>query len=369
MPRLLHIMDYEPSGTRTFDDFVIGLAHEAKNRGWLMDFAFGAEPPKEFAKALIELGARYAVIPFPFTMASSRLLFHRIGSVKYDVIQTSFLSAFSWPVLWLKLRGRCTRLIVIDHSSGTGHVRRGIMRLIAKVRGFLAGRVVDAIAPVSHTVAKRDIEEVFLPKEKIKVIYNGIMLDRFPCPERNVREFVRVAFAGQMISEKGVLTLLKAHEIIQQRGELRHELYLAGKGPQEKEFKEYATSANLKNIRFLGHIDSIPTFFGEADIVVVPSIWFEAFGLVLAESMACGAACIVSDSGALPEIVGDAGLIFKAGDAADLADKLQKLIEDPAMRRTLRTNGRKRAEKKYQIKTKVNRQFALCEAVCGLRFD
>lgn len=365
MRSLLHIMDYEPRGTRTFDDFIIGLALESKNRGWSIDFAFAAEPPAEFAKKLTEHGSQHVVVPFPFTGASSRSMFKQLDKAKYDVIQTSFLSVFSWAVLSLKLSGKCKRLVVIDHSSGAGRERRGIMRLVAKIRGKFAGRVVDAIAPVSHTIAKRNIEKVFLPKEKIKVIYNGVVLDRFPNPERPARELVRIVYAGQMISEKGVLTLLKAHEILQKRGQLRHEILLAGKGVQESELKEYATAANLKNVQFLGHIDSIPAFFGDADVVVVPSMWFEAFGLVLAESMACGAACVVSDSGALPEIVSDAGLVFKAGDESDLADKLQRLIEDPGLRQQLREAGRKRVEKKFRMRKKIAQQFSLCEAVCG----
>ena len=366
MLRLLHIMDYEPRGTRTFDDFIIGLAREAVTRGWLIDFAFGAEPPEDFANKLAEAGARHVVTSFPITNASRRLLFKKLGDVKYDVIQTSFLSVFSWQVLWFKLGGMCRHLVVIDHSSGAGRDRRGLMRMVAKIRGSFAGWVVDAIAPVSHTIAKRDIEKVFLPKHKVKVIYNGVVLDRFPNPERPPRELVRVVFAGQMISEKGVLTLLKAHEILQRRGQLNHELLLAGKGAQESELKDYATTASLKNVQFLGHIDSIPTFFGEADIVVVPWMGFEAFGLVLAESMACGAACVVSDSGALSEIVGDAGLVFKAGDESDLADKLQRLILDPSLRQKLRAAGRKRVEKKFRMRKKISQQFGLCESLCGI---
>lgn len=359
-------MDYEPRGTRTFDDFILGLTREAQSRGWTLDFAFAAEPPEEFAKKLTDCGARHVVIPFPFTIASVRMMHKLLGKVKYDVIQTSFLSVFSWSVLWLKLGGSCKHLIVIDDLSGAGREWRGLMRMVAKIRGWFAGRTVDAIAPVSHTIAKRDIEKVFLPEKKIKVIYNGIVMDRFPNPKRPARELVRIVYAGQMISEKGVLTLLKAHQILQKRGQLRHELLLVGKGVQESELKDYAKASNLENVRFMGHNDSIPTFFGEADIVVVPSMWFEAFGLVVAESMACGAACVVSDSGALPEIASDAGLVFKAGDESDLADKLRRLINDSGLRQQFSEAGRKRAEKKFRMTNKINQHFSLCEAVSGM---
>jgi len=63
----------------------------------------------------------------------------------------------------------------------------------------------------------------------------------------------------------------------------------------------------------------VAELFAWAEVVVVPSRWAEAFGLVAAEAMAAGAAVVVSDAGALPEVVGDAGRVFPAGDAAALA--------------------------------------------------
>ena len=91
------------------------------------------------------------------------------------------------------------------------------------------------------------------------------------------------------------------------------EFLIAGDGPQATELREYCTSRGLNQVRFLGHLDRIPELLARADIVVVPSIWAEAFGLVTVEAMASGAATIVSDAGVLPEIVGDAGMVFPAG--------------------------------------------------------
>ncbi|QJW98064.1 GT4 family glycosyltransferase [Frigoriglobus tundricola] len=242
-------------------------------------------------------------------------------------------------------------------------MRRGWKRLAVRARGWRAGRVVDAVVPVSAAIARRDTERVFLPARKVRVVYNGIRVDLFPNPERTPREVVRVVYAGQLIPQKGVMTLLRAHERLRAGGVTNYELLVAGAGHQEAALKTFCATAGLGDVRFLGHTDSVPGLFGAADVVVVPSEWFEAFGLVAAEAMACGAACLVSDAGALPEVVGAAGRVFKAGDAADLADRLRELIRDPEGRRRLGAAGRERVESLFTLDRMVEGHVAVCEDV------
>ena len=363
MPRLLHIMDYEPRGTRTIDHFIIGLTRAMKAEGWEILFAFGTEPPDAFRLALAEAGGSHVVIPFPFTNASAGELIRRSDGYRPDVTQTSFLSAFCKPLLKLKLAGRLGKLIVIDHSSGAVPIRGGWKRRLAKLRGWAVGKIVDAIVPVSEAIARRDIKDVHLPAAKIRVVYNGIVLDRFPMPVRVRRGDLRVVYAGQLIPEKGVRTLLQAHAILRSQSVSGYELLIAGRGPQEAELKDYCRAEGLDDVRFLGHVDSIAELFGSADIVIVPSIWFEAFGLVLIEAMACGACCLVSDAGALAEVVGEAGVAFRAGDAADLAAEWKGLLTDDRRRGELAASGRKRVESTFDIGTMVRGHADICLAI------
>lgn len=363
MPRLLYIMDYEPRGTRTRDHYILALTRLMHNRGWEVRYAFGANLPIEFGKALSEAGGTAVTIPFPFTPASASELVRKMGDYRPDVTQTSFLSAFTGPLLKLKRSGFTKRLIVIDHSSGEVPMRRGVIRLAARLRGWWVGRIVDAVLPVSEAIARRDVERVFLPAKKVHVVHNGIRLVLFPNPPRPLREVVRVVYAGQLIPEKGVLTLLRAHAILRKSGMTNYELLLAGKGPHEATLKDFCATNELNDVRFLGHIDSVPELFGSADIVVVPSEWYEAFGLVVAEAMACGAACLVSDAGALPEVAGDTGLVFKSGNVRDLADRLRELLSDRNLRDRLGRDGRKRVEALFSLEQMLNRHVSVCEDV------
>lgn len=358
-PRLLHLMDYAPRGTRTIDHFILALARALRGRGWEVRFAFAAEPPAEFRAALSDAGAGWVAVPFPFTRGSARELVRRLAGFRPDVLQTSFVSPFNPAVLGLKVRGFARRLVVLDHASGGTPERRGWRRWAAQARGRLTGRVIDALLPVSHANARRAVDRVFLPAAKVLVVYNGIRLDLFPAPPRLDRDAVRVVYAGQLIPEKGVLTLLQADALLRAAGVAGYELLIAGTGPQEAELKAAARG----EVRFLGHADDMPALFGSADVVVVPSVWAEAFGLVAAEAMACGAAVLVSDAGALAEVVGDAGRVFRAGDAADLAARLAELVADPALRRRLGAAGRERVEACFALDRVVADHVLVCEAV------
>ena len=353
MPRLVHLLDYVPRGTRTIDHSALALTQALVMRGWEVRFVFAHEPPAAFRDELTQTGAISFAVQFPFTRQSARDLKRRLNGFRPDILMTSFISPFNLALLSLKIGGFTRRLVILDHASGTTPARRGWKRILTQLRGRLAGRVIDAILPVSHANARRAIERVYLPANKVKVIPNGIRLELFPAPTRPIREKVRVVYAGQLIPEKGVLTLLKAHEQLRNTGMSDYELLIAGAGAQADELRAFCQTAGLDDVQFLGHVDSVPELLGSADIVVVPSEWAEAFGLVVAEAMACGAACLVSDAGALPEVVGEAGIVFRAGDTQDLASKLSMMISNDAVRQNLGQAAHLHAQHDYDIKDMI----------------
>jgi glycosyltransferase involved in cell wall biosynthesis len=90
----------------------------------------------------------------------------------------------------------------------------------------------------------------------------------------------------------------------------------------------------------------VPTKMRGLDVLALPSLtrpnWKEQFGRVLIEAMACGVPVVGSDSGEIPHVIGDAGLVVPEGDAAALADALRRLRADTGLRRSLGERGRER---------------------------
>lgn len=132
----------------------------------------------------------------------------------------------------------------------------------------------------------------------------------------------------------GLLTLLEAFAVAR-REHPQARLWLAGTGPQRDELTARAAALGLgEAVRFHGFVPDaeLPDCYRAADCTVVPSLALEGFGLVTAESLACGTPVLGSDSGATPELLAPLGrhLLFPSGSAESLADKLGEVLASPA---------------------------------------
>ena len=96
---------------------------------------------------------------------------------------------------------------------------------------------------------------------------------------------------------------------------------------------------------------AMPSLLHTLDVVVLPSIttttWKEQFGRILIEAMACGVPVIGSDSGEIPNVIGDAGLVVPEGSAPALADTIRSLLDDAGLRAELKQRGRRRVLEHY----------------------
>jgi glycosyltransferase involved in cell wall biosynthesis len=163
----------------------------------------------------------------------------------------------------------------------------------------------------------------------------------------NKKGRVRIAYIGRLSHEKGVSLLIEAVSNLLRKS-IDCEFLIIGNGERE-EFKNLAVKLGIgNNVVFMDAIPNynLPVVYSKIDILVLPSItttgWKEQFGRVLIEAMACEVAVIGSSSGEIPNVVGDAGIIFKEGDVKMLTEVLMRLILDDSLRNTLGVTGRKR---------------------------
>jgi glycosyltransferase involved in cell wall biosynthesis len=151
-----------------------------------------------------------------------------------------------------------------------------------------------------------------------------------------------VGFVGRLTAAKGLHILIDA---LAWAAPQEATLLVYGAGPEEQDFRRLAAARGVQT-RFCGPVDvaDIPQVMAGLDLLVVPSLptpgWVEQFGRVAVEGMLAGVPVIVSDSGALPEVVGAGGVGVPAGDIDALGKELRRLIADDDERRLLGALGR-----------------------------
>lgn len=173
------------------------------------------------------------------------------------------------------------------------------------------------------------------PLARTAVIHPGVDTDRFtlrPLPADSAPESpLRVLTLRRLVPRNGVRVLVEAWR--QARLGNGAELLIGGTGPQLAQLRLLA--AAHPTIEFLGRVpdDDLAAVYQSADLVVVPTVSGEGFGLVAAEALACGVPVVATDGGATPELVRDGvdGLIVPAGDPRALAAALRRLATEPGL--------------------------------------
>ena len=127
-----------------------------------------------------------------------------------------------------------------------------------------------------------------------------------------------------------------------------------GNGPMKSVLEEQATRLGVRErVVFMGSIPTyqVPEELQRLDVLVLPSVtrpnWIEQFGRVLPEAMACETPVIGSRSGEIPNVIGDAGLIFEEGNVGELVACVKRLLDDPELYAALAARGRQRVLDNY----------------------
>jgi len=204
------------------------------------------------------------------------------------------------------------------------------------------------IAPSRFLV---DLSSRRIPREKIRLLRNGINLDKYSsyCDDKGY-----ALYLGRLSKEKGIRTLLEAHNKLNSAIPLK----VAGTGP----LAESLQSA-YPDVQFIGYKTGIGLndLIGEAAYVVVPSECYENCSMSVLEAMASGKAVIGSNLGGLPEQIEDgvSGFLFEPGNARDLAEKMDRLIQDKALRQDMGRAGRKIIEEKFSLHEHGNKLISI----------
>jgi glycogen(starch) synthase len=177
------------------------------------------------------------------------------------------------------------------------------------------------------------------------------------------------AFVGRLVSTKGVQILLEAAQQVRAQG-LRFQIKVIGDGPDRQSLESQIAEMGLtENVQFLGYVPAgdLEKHLADVSTIVMPSVAGEVFGLVAAENMARGKLVIASDSGALSEVIADAGLTFPPGDVSGLARCMKQVLQDETLPAKLGSAARTRAANEFNERRMLERHLNIYSevAVCG----
>lgn len=191
-------------------------------------------------------------------------------------------------------------------------------------------READLFLPTTERARRALLLEGADP-DRIRVCAPGVDLERFGGVDAPPAHEHVIVSAGRLVWEKGHQDVLRAlAALARDDRSAPPRVVIVGSGPEEARLKAYARDLGVEgHVEFRSFVpyDEMPRIFASASCLVLASLptvyWEEQFGMVLAEGMAAGLPIVAARSGAIPEVVGDAGLFFPPGDWAALAESLQ----------------------------------------------
>jgi MMP alpha-(1->4)-mannosyltransferase len=294
----------------------------------------------------------------PYTFGRRAVKYLRQHRDDYDLVHDN--QSLSYGMLELQRMG--IPLVTTVHHPITSDLRIALNAarnawerlLIRRWHSFLSMQ--KKVVKDLHNVvtvsdcSRQDIARDFgLQPAGISLVYNGIDTDVFrPVDDVKRRPLRLMATCSADAPLKGTRYLLRAYaKLLETYPDL--ELLLVSKplpgGKTEKLVKKLGLQDKIQFVSGIS-TEQMVNYYAEASIAVVPSV-YEGFGLPAGEAMACGVAVVSTDGGALPEVVGDAGVIVPAKNVEAMAKAIDKLLRDPARREALGAAGRERILEKF----------------------
>lgn len=302
-----------------------------------------------------------------------------------SVSNLSFLNPFKIRALAKLFKSEKVGTIIINLSSdlkaaGIAAKLAGVKNIIYRrgsaiairntfLNRFLFRRIVTQVIANSEETSRTILQKNknLIAENRIEVIYNGIELKEYgsqplePIYTRKNGEIV-IGNAGRLSEEKGQIYLLQLASILKEKG-YKFKILIAGKGKLKSKLMKTAKHLKVEEeVIFLGFIDNIRRFNQSIDIFLLTSL-YEGFGYVLVEAMAERKPVVAFDIRSSAEIVKDneSGFLVESFNVQELAYKVEILIKDSKLRKTMGEAGRRIVEDVFTFDHTLNKVEALIE--------
>lgn len=288
---------------------------------------------------------RYAQVPF-FLLAQWLALRERIRAKDYDVVHAHWV--IPQGVVAAFARGSDDPpLTITSHGGDFFGLRSGPLER-CKLRAFSQSRLVTVVSNAMQELLESTGQ---LENTRVAVLPMGVDLStRYTVDPSVERVADQVIFVGRLVEKKGVRYLIEAMKTVR-KSHPGIRLDIVGDGPSRPELEDRVRDLDLGDtVQFLGTRtqDELPSLLRRATLAVVPSIVAssgdqEGLGLVTVEAMGCGCPVVASDLPAIRDVVidGVTGRMATPADTEALAQAINDMLDDPALRVELAGNARR----------------------------
>ncbi|MBI4722301.1 MAG: glycosyltransferase family 4 protein [Candidatus Stahlbacteria bacterium] len=281
------------------------------------------------------------------------------------------------------IAGRLARVKNLINTFHTGqfipYTIKGVrIRLIDSFRKIVVRKVISfikAIIAVSFSTAYEINQKYGVPKEKFKIIYNGIEVSKFNLgyDKQSFRNKVGLDENGFLVTcvsnlhlHKGLNYLLAAIPDVLKEFSDVHFLFV-GDGEQRVKLLEQSRSLGIdKNVVFIGKSNNVPSILGASDIFVLPSLW-EGFPLVILEAMAAGLPIVATRVGGIPEMItsGEEGFLVDPCNSNALFSAIKKILNDSELAKKMGIQAKLRA-RNFSVNHMVEKTCELYESMSNI---
>ena len=364
-------MGLNPKKFGSLEESIMFLALRLRDKGFRTVTVFCKHPPEHLKDKFIDAGCIIERLDLQKGGLKKYLsLFRIIRKHRPNLIHIRFCSVFSVLTIIIYFLGVKNIIYTDDISSGEINNTNPFKKKVTSLRNKFCLTFVKRIVAVSKFVKRKWDEILVADSQKVVTIYNGVNLNRFALSTKTNEGRKRfeipsdnkvITTIAHLIPEKGVDYFLEAAKILL-ASEKALTFLVVGEGSHIKKLLDLTNRLEInEHVRFLGIRNDTDEILKGTDIFMCPSVWNEAFGLVIAEAMGCGKPVVASKVGGIPELIEDGvtGILIPPARPKDLAKAIITLLQNSELALRMGQAGRKRAEEYFDLRMWVDKTIAL----------
>lgn len=340
-PNTAFLLDSGPRIWSSLEDQHLQLCRELSARGSKPLLVFASKLPAQMQERFESAGAAVAAINYEDGVVN---YYHELQKlIEQHSIERLHITFFDYfrAVGWIA-RFQGIKSIVYEMGNGGVFKAHSWKRQLLHLRNRVMTAPFVRIIAISDYI-KRQLLAAGIPEDKITVRYLGVDTERFrpdvAARERLASEYsigpdeIILSTVSYLRPIKNPQIIVQACGLLAQRG-VRARLFVAGDGEMLDDLKQLTTQLGIaERVHWLGLVSNPTQLLQASDLFLLATVG-EAFGLVLPEAMACGVPVVGARAGAIPEVVkdGETGLLVEPLDPVALADGIERLARDTALR-------------------------------------